>query len=147
MLIVSACLAGVNCTYDGKNRLKKKIKKMVESGDAIAVCPEELGGLKTPRTRSEIIGGDGKDVLGGKAKVFTPSKKDVTKNFVRGAEKVLRIAKKHKITEAILKSKSPACGYGHIYDGSFTFKLKKGIGVTASILSQNGIAVMTEADI
>ena len=114
---------------------------MVEDGLAIPVCPEVLGGLRIPRENSEITGGNGSDVLEGKARVITISGKDVTSNFIKGAKVVLAFAKKYRIKKAILKSNSPSCGLGKIYDGSFTSKLINGSGVTASLLRQKGIKV------
>jgi len=147
MKIVSACLVGVNCRHDGKNSLDSKVFKMFKKGDLIPLCPEQLGGLPTPREIQEIAGGTGKDVLNGKAKVLTNSGSDVTENFIRGAEEMLMIAKSLGIKEAILKSKSPACGCGKIYDGTFSGKLKEGDGVTAAILKGNSVKVTTEKDI
>ncbi|NIO21358.1 MAG: DUF523 domain-containing protein [Candidatus Aenigmarchaeota archaeon] len=147
MKIVSACLVGINCRYDGKNSINSKIFKKFKKGDFIPLCPEQLGGLPTPREIQEIVGGTGEDVLEGKAKVMTASGRDVTKNFIRGAEETLMVAKSLGVKEAILKSKSPACACKKIYDGSFSGKLKKGEGVAAAILKNNNIKVMTEKDI
>jgi uncharacterized protein YbbK (DUF523 family) len=146
-VLVSACLAGINCRFDGKNELNKKIRDLVERGKAICVCPEELGGLPTPRTRSEIKNATGSDVLSGKAQVINREGKDITENFTSGAGRVLEIAKKYKIKKAIFKSKSPACGKGKIYDGSFSGRLKEGDGVTTALLLKNNIKVVTEEDI
>lgn len=146
-ILVSACLAGINCRFDGKNKLNKKIKKMVEEGKAVCVCPEELGGLLNPREPSEILNATGKDVLAGKAKVISRKGKDITLNFITGAYKVLEIAKKNKIKKAILKTKSTACGKGLIYDGSFKGKLREGDGVTCALLLDRNIKVITEKDI
>ena len=142
--IVSACLAGVSCTYKGGNKLHLQIKHLVDEGLAIPACPEVMGGLPIPRENSEIVGGDGADVLKKAASVLTSSGIDISKNYTRGARKILSLAKKHKINKAILKSNSPACGYGRIYDGTFRKVLKKGNGVLAELLRQNGIRVITE---
>lgn len=139
--LVSACLAGVNCTYKGKNKLVKSIREEVVRMEALAICPEVFGGLPTPRENSEIVGGDGYDVLMKTARVLTVSGKDVTKNYVNGANLVLSLAKKHGIRKAILKSMSPACGIGRIYDGTFRKIPKKGNGVLAALLSINGIEI------
>jgi len=144
--IVSACLAGVNCTYRGKNKLRKQLRLLVAERRAIAACPEVMGGLAIPRENSEIQGGAGPDVLTGKAVVVTRSGKDVSANYVRGSRRILAIARKYDIRKAILKSKSPACGCGMIYDGTFRGTLKKGDGVLAALLRKNGIAVYTELD-
>ena len=106
---------------------------------ALAICPEVFGGLPTPRENSEIVGGDGYDVLKKTARVLTASGKDVTENYVKGARIALRLAKKYDIRKAILKSMSPACGIGRIYDGTFRKVTKKGDGVLAALLSINGI--------
>ena len=142
--LVSACLAGANCTYRGKNKLSVPIKELVDSGKAIAVCPEVMGGLPIPRENSEIAGGDGLSVLRRKAAVMSVSGIDLSENYVAGARRVLSLAKKYTIKKAILKSKSPACGFGMIYDGTFTRTLKKGDGVLACLLRVNGIAIHTE---
>ncbi len=146
-VLVSACLAGINCRYDGKSKLNKKIKKLLEEGKAVCVCPEELGGLSTPRLPSEIKNATGEDVLDSKAKVYNKEGADVTKSFIDGAKIVLAIAKKYKIKKAILKAESAACGLGQIYDGSFSGKLREGNGVTCAYLLKNGIKVITEKDI
>ena len=140
-ILISACLAGINCTYKGKNKLKPSIKKMVDDGIAIPVCPEVMGGLGIPRENSEIVDGDGMDVLKRRARVMTISGKDVTEIYIKAAKAVLAIARIYSVRKAILKSKSPACGAGRIYDGSFTKKLKNGSGVTASLLCQKGVKV------
>ena len=131
MILVSACLAGVDCAWDGKNRLDPKIKEMVDKKEAIAVCPEVLGGRGIPRTKTEIRVST--------AKVIDENGVDVTAELLKGAEKTLEIAKKYNIKEAILKSKSPSCGVGQIYDGSFKGKLADGDGITAALLKREGI--------
>jgi uncharacterized protein YbbK (DUF523 family) len=146
-VLVSACLAGINCRYDGKSKLNKKIKKLVEEGKAICICPEELGGLSTPRLPSEIKNATGEEVLDSKARVYNKEGTDVTKRFIDGAKRTLDIAKKYKIKKAILKTKSAACGTGEVYDGSFNNKLREGNGVTCACLLRNGIKVVSEKDI
>jgi len=142
--VVSACLAGVACTYKGKDKLRLPIKRLVDEGLAIPACPEVMGGLPIPRENSEIVGGDGADVLRKAASVLTSTGIDISKNYIKGARKILSLAKRYKINKAILKSNSPACGYGHIYDGTFRKALKRGNGVLAELLHQNGIQVITE---
>ena len=139
MILVSACLAGINCRWDGENRLSSEIKELVDKKKVIAVCPEVLGGRGIPRTKTEFRGGSGEDVLDGKAKVYDENGKDVSAEFIKGAEATLDIAKKHNIKKALLKSKSPSCGVGKIYDGSFKGKLVDGDGVTAALLKREGI--------
>ena len=140
MMLVSACLAGIDCAWDGKDRLEPRIKNMVEKGLAVAVCPEVLGGSPIPRTRTEIRGGSGGNVLDGRAKVFDENSKDVTSEFLIGAHKALDIAKNHNIKKAILKSRSPSCGCDEIYDGSFQGRLIRGDGVTAALLKRKGVS-------
>jgi uncharacterized protein YbbK (DUF523 family) len=145
--IVSACLLGINCRYNGGSVLNKDILKLVESGKIIPipVCPEQLAGLPTPRKTCEIVGGDGFDVLNGRARVLTRDGDDITDKLVKGAEEVLKIAKLTRAEVAIMKSFSPSCGCGTIYDGSFTGKKKEGYGVTSALLKLNGIKVISDA--
>lgn len=144
--MVSACLAGVNCTFRGKNNLNNKIKHLVETGIAVSLCPEVLALLGTPRDNIELSGGDGNDVLDGAAIAINSHGKDVTKDLIAGSYKALEEIKRHSIKKAILKSNSPACGAGLIYDGSFSNRLKAGDGVLAALLKRNGIIVSTEKD-
>ena len=141
MILISGCLCGNNPSYNGTIKANAKLRKLVEQGKAIPVCPELLGGLSRPRERSEIYGGTGEQVLLGKCAVITESGKDVTKNFIRGAKKALLIAKKNGIKKAVLKAHSPACGSGLIYDGTFTGRLIKGDGVASALLKKNNIGV------
>ena len=133
MIIVSACLAGYRCRYDGKTVPDQEIIDLVKSGKAIPVCPEMLGGLPCPRVPAERTP-DGRYVL-------MRDGTDVTEAFLRGAEETLRLAKLYGCDCAILKARSPSCGMGTIYDGSFTNTLRAGNGVTAELLLQNGITV------
>jgi len=141
VILVSACLSGVKCAWDGKERLSPEIKALADQGLVMAVCPEVLGGRAIPRTKTEISGGSGEDVLAGRAKVLDERGKDVTDEFMKGARKALEIARKNNIKKAILKSKSPSCGVGKIYDGSFSGKLIDGNGVTAALLKREGIEI------
>lgn len=133
MKIVSACLSGVHCRYDCKAQTRSSIEEMVQNGDAIPVCPEQLGGLPTPRPPAERIGD----------RVLTNQGADVTAEYQRGAQEALRIAKLTGATEALLKSKSPMCGCGKIYDGTFSGNQKDGDGVFAELLKNHGIKVTT----
>ncbi|WP_102400016.1 DUF523 domain-containing protein [Haloimpatiens massiliensis] len=144
MIIVSACLCGINCKYSGGNNLSQKVLKLVKEGKAIPVCPEQLGGLATPRVPHEIEGGTGKEVLEGRAKLINEKGGDSTEEFIKGAYETLKIAKAVGAKKAILKAKSPSCGCGTIYDGTFTGNKIKGNGVTAELLLKNGIEVTTE---
>ncbi|MBE5785424.1 MAG: DUF523 domain-containing protein [Clostridiales bacterium] len=142
---VSACLAGEHCRYDGRANSDPRAGEMYEGG-ALCICPECLGGLPTPRDPSEIVGGDGADVLDGKARVLTKTGKDVTEAFLRGAEKTLCLCRERGVTQAFLKARSPSCGCGVIYDGTFSGSCIPGDGVTAALLKRSGIRVFTELD-
>ncbi len=137
MKLCSACLLGINCRYDGKNKANKKIIALSKKENLIPICPEQLGGLNTPRTLSEIK----------KDKVFSKEGKDVTLNFNHGAKEALKIAKMLNITEAILKNRSPSCGCGEIYDGTFSGKIVKGDGITTRLLKKNGIKIISEDEL
>jgi len=138
--MVSACLAGINCRYDGGSSPVKRIVSLVESGDAIPFCPEQLGGLPTPRITCEIVTENGETKVRGK------DGSDYTAEFVLGAELSLKLAKENRIIKAVLKSGSPSCGFGEIYDGTFSGKKTGGNGLTADLFQKNGISVMTEKD-
>ena len=150
MIIVSACLLGENCKYSGGNNKSENVIKYLEDKEYILVCPEQLGGLSTPRNPSEIItygNKDGNDVLSGCTKVLSNKGIDVTKNFIQGAEETLKIAKEHNAKTAILKAGSPSYGYKKIYDGTFLGNKIQGMGVTAAILNKENIALLDEDDI
>jgi uncharacterized protein YbbK (DUF523 family) len=147
MILVSACLCGVNCKYNGENNLKPEILKLFKEGMAIPVCPEQLGGQATPRAPHEIVNGTGADVLDGKCRVLGPDHDDdVTEEFLKGARETLKIAEECGAKVAILKARSPSCGHGYIYDGTFSGAKIPGNGVTAEILERNGIKVYTDED-
>jgi uncharacterized protein YbbK (DUF523 family) len=148
MRLVSACLLGIRCAWDGKDRYRnKKVIELLRKETLIPVCPEQLGGLATPREFQEIEKGSGNDVLDGKSRVKNKIGQDVTRQFIRGAKEALKIAKQYNIKEFIAKSRSPSCGCGLIYDGSFSKRLIKGDGVTVALFKRNGIKVITENDI
>ena len=137
MVLVSSCLGGINCKYSGENNLNPFVLELINKGLAIPLCPEQLGGLSTPRVPAEIL----------KEKVITKNGNDVTEEFLKGAKNVLEICKTLNVKTAILKSKSPSCGVGKIYDGSFSSKIIDGNGLTAQLLINNGIKVFTENEI
>lgn len=141
MQVVSACLLGVNCNFEGKNWLNPQLLDKFAKGGLFPVCPEVLGGLTVPRIPAEIVGGDGRDVLEGKARVVNLEDTDVTAEFVKGAHEVLKVAKAVGAQEALLIEKSPSCGCGLIFDGTFSGKLREGDGVTVALLKKNGIKV------
>ena len=143
MKIVSACLVGINCRYDGKNKLRKELIEAFKRGELLPLCPEQLGGLPTPRIPSIIINGDGYDVLDGETRVINHRNEDVTENFIRGAEEVLKIAKILNVKEAIPESRSPSCGCEGIYDET-SGELIEGDGVLTALLKRNGIGVIAK---
>lgn len=144
MIAVSACLAGIACRYDGKDKEITKIKQMVENGEAIPFCPEVIGGLLTPRNPAEIVGGDGDDVWLNRAKVMDNQGIDVTEEYKYGASLTLAKLKELDITQIIMKEKSPSCGSCAIYDGTFSGKIKDGTGVAAALFQMNGIKIISE---
>ncbi|MCG8484636.1 MAG: DUF523 domain-containing protein [Clostridia bacterium] len=144
MYLISACLAGVHCRYDHSDKGIDKIKDLIKNQPSIIVCPEQIGGLTTPRPAAEISGGDGNDVLEGKARIINKAGEDVTDEFVKGALEALEIAEEYGVTKAILKGRSPSCGCGQIYDGTFSGKKIDGDGVLAALLKKSGIDVVTE---
>ena len=136
-ILVSACLLGCPCRYDGKSKPNDTVLVLMEQHTLIPICPEQMGGLATPRVPAERRG-DG---------VFTETGGDVTAQYRRGAEEALRLAKLYGCTHAILKERSPSCGSGQIYDGSFSRTLTDGDGVTAALLKENGITVLGENEV
>ena len=141
MKLISACLLGVNCNFKAENWLKLELLEEFQKGNLFPVCPEVLGGLSVPRVPAEIQGGTGVDVIEGKAKVVNMHGQDVTEQFLKGAQEALRIAQAVDAKEALLTERSPSCGCGLIFDGSFKDKFVVGDGVTAALLKKNGIKV------
>ena len=139
LFLVSACLAGINCRYNGNNTKIEEIEKLVKDGKAIAICPELFAGLNIPRDSCEIV-----ITEYGTKKVISKDSKDFTEAYKDGAKKTLDILKIIGINTAILKAKSPSCGYGQVYNGKFSKTLIKGNGITAELLLDNGIRVFTE---
>jgi len=137
MKLCSACLLGLKTRYDGKGLPNDKVIALSKKEVLIPVCPEQLGGLPTPRESAERVG----------KKVLRKSGEDVTGNFLMGAEEVLEIAKLFDIKEAIFKQNSPSCGCGKIYDGTFSGKPIEGNGVTTELLKKNGIKVVSEEEL
>lgn len=135
MILVSACLVGMNCKYNGGNNYNEKVFELLKNGEAIPICPEQLGGLTTPREPAEI-----RDI-NGKRHVITKNT-DVTYNFEKGAQEVLKLAQKLGIKKAILQPRSPSCGCGKIYSGDFDNKLIDGNGILAQLLIDNGIEMI-----
>ena len=137
MILCSACLLGIKSRYDNKTKPNKKVIRLSKKEILIPVCPEILGGLPTPRERAEQKG----------KRVITISGRDVTKYFESGAKEVLKICKIFGIKKVILKQRSPSCGCGQIYDGTFSGRIIKGDGITASLLKKNKIKVISEEDL
>ena len=140
MIIVSACLLGTKCRYDGESRSNETVLSMIPGEILIPVCPEQLGGLSTPRPPSEIVGGDGRDVLNGTARVIDKEGSDVTASFIRGAREALKIARLLNITRAVMKERSPSCGAFHIMRNG---ERVEGPGVASALFVQNGIEVVS----
>ena len=135
-LLISACILGTNCKYNGKNNYNPLVEKLKERYILIPICPEEMGGLSTPRNPSEI------KIINGEIHVIDNKNNDVTEEFKKGAFEALKLAKKLNVKKVILQSRSPSCGVGKIYDGNFSGKLINGNGVLAQLLIDNGIEVI-----
>lgn len=146
-VLVSACLAGRACAYDGSHRANLAILDLVRSGRAVLVCPEDEGGLGTPRPAAEVTGGDGADVLDGTARVLTREGVDVSGAYRRGAELAVERARSYGCRTAVLKARSPACGCGAIYDGTFRNQLIEGDGVAAAALRRAGVDIVMDEDL
>ena len=135
--LMSACLCGFHCRYDGNEKQNDRCKALYEKGKAVLICPEVMGGLTTPRLPSELHGNQ----------VVQNNGVDVSEQFHRGAKQALQIAKSLQITKAILKDGSPSCGSSIIYDGSFTGQTIAGEGVCAKLLREHGIQVINENEV
>lgn len=147
MKLISACLLGIKCRWDGGDNKNDRALNLIKEEILIPVCPEQLGGLSTPRARQEIRGGMGKEVLEKRAKVFTSTGEDVTSQFLTGAEEILKVARLYRVKEFIGRSFSPSCGCSKIYDGTFTGRSIIGRGVTAELLMRNGIKIKGEEEL
>lgn len=132
----SACLCGIKCRYDGRSNTVLKLKELYDKGEVLPICPEVLGGLDTPRCPSEIVCG----------KVINTLKEDNTDFFNQGAIKALEILRNNRIKLVVLKEKSPSCGTNYIYDGTFSGKVIKGMGVAAKLFKENGIDVISDEE-
>ena len=143
MVMVSMCLAGIKCRYDGGSKRSDLIDQLEQVGETYELfCPECLGGLEIPREPAEIIGGTGEDVLDGSAKVCDRGGRDVTEQFLKGAYSALALAEKRKPSAIYMKTRSPSCGSGEIYDGTFMKTCISGDGVTAALLKRHGYLVI-----
>ncbi|MDD5488802.1 MAG: DUF523 domain-containing protein [Candidatus Omnitrophica bacterium] len=146
-ILVSACLTGRPCAYDGKARRDEGVIRLCERYGHVAICPEMMGGLPCPRERNEIQEGSGSEVVKGKARVTSSSGKDNTSCFMKGAKLALRRALAGAIKIAILKQHSPSCSNNVIHDGTFSGRMINGKGVTAALLVDNGIKVFNEDEV
>lgn len=136
-ILVSACLLGVHCRYDGNGVMQEGLEKLSKEHNLIPVCPEIFGGLATPRDPAERVG----------ERIITKNGEDVTAQYTKGAEEILQLCKFYDCHYAILKERSPSCGYGRIYDGSFRGTLIDGNGVTAQLLAEHGVEIFGESRI
>lgn len=136
-ILVSACLLGIGCRYDGKHKANEEVLRLREKYNLIPVCPEIFGGLPTPRVPSERVG----------ERVMMRDGRDVTENYERGAREAYELCRIYGIKTAILKERSPSCGKGEIYDGSFSGATTERDGVTAEYLMKMGIRVLGESEI
>lgn len=136
-LLISACLLGISCRYDSGEGKKTKIDELRQKYNLIPICPEIYGGLPTPRTPSERVGD----------KVLMRDGTDVTENYLRGAVAAYKLCRELGCAKALLKERSPSCGNGEIYDGSFSGKLVTGDGITAEYLKSRGITVFGESEV
>ena len=148
-VIVSSCLLGAEVRYHGGSaRIDSPIlRRWLEQGRVVGLCPEVAAGLGTPRSAAEAVRGDGAEVLNGAAAVMTSDGRDVTGAFVAGAGHAVAVAQELGIRVAVLKTRSPSCGTGEIYDGSFSGRLVTGTGVTAAALRRAGVLVFNEAEL
>ncbi|WP_457568506.1 DUF523 domain-containing protein [Desulfurobacterium sp.] len=149
IIVISMCLLGTGCRYDGKSLSWEGLELVANRFFILPVCPEQLGGLPTPRPPAKIETGDGFTVLDGKSRVLTVEEKtDVTPNFIKGAEEALRIANlfRENVKAVILKEKSPSCGVKSIYNFK-SDSLKPGKGVTAALFIKNGYRVLSSDEL
>lgn len=135
-ILISACLLGMSCRYNGEGQIMPGTDKLMEKHHLVPICPEIYGGLSTPREPSEIKNG----------RVISKSGNDLTEYFERGAEEILALAKLYHCKYAILKERSPSCGYKEIYDGTFSGKIINGNGILAALLLKNGIVIIDETE-
>ena len=146
-VVVSACLAGVACTHEARPKTRDWAVRLVAEGRAVLVCPEVAGGLPIPRPAAEMQGGDGGEVLDGRARVVDEHGTDVTAAYLAGAATASEAARAANAALAVLKARSPSCGCGRVYDGAFGGTLIDGDGVTAARLKREGLHVVSDEEI
>lgn len=148
-ILISMCILGAKVRYNATDSscADDRIQRWSNEGRLIAVCPEVMAGLPTPRPATEIQAGDGNSVLTGKSTIIDKDKFDYTDAYLRGANIALELVEKHKIRMAILKDGSPSCGRTFIYDGSFSGETKQGIGATTALLEKHGVKVFSETQL
>jgi uncharacterized protein YbbK (DUF523 family) len=144
IVLVSACLLGINCRYDGTNKRDPAVLEWLKDKLVIPVCPESFSGLGFPRLAAEIEKGDGFTVLSGKARVLQKDGSDVTRQFLAGAKETIRIARHSGAKLAVLKDRSPSCGVNSIYNRG---KKVRGVGVFSALLIREGITVISEKEL
>ena len=137
MKLCSACLLGINCRYNGKNKMNEKVLEIAKKEVLIPVCPEQLAGMSTPRNSAEIVDG----------KILEQDGRDMTRIYMNGVSEAMKVVEMLGVTEAILKQKSPTCGCGKIYDGTFSGNLTDGDGLFTKALKQKNIKVVSEEDL
>lgn len=140
MIVVSGCLLGLCCRYDGKEKSDEKVVEYLNDKTFISICPEQMGGLKTPRRPAEVVSDFPLEIL-------TDQGEDVTKQFIHGVDEVMKLLKFYDVQEVILKSKSPTCGTYQRYDGTFSRQLITKPGIMALRLMSENIKVMNETDL
>ena len=145
--LVSACLLGIRTTYKHSSYPQPHLIELAARGCVVPVCPEVAGGLPVPRPPAEIVGGDGQAVLAGQACVLTLAGDDVTTAFIAGAHVALETAQLFGVRTAVMQPRSPSCGHCQIYDGSFGRRLVSGQGVTAALLTQHGVRVLSPDEV
>jgi uncharacterized protein YbbK (DUF523 family) len=146
-ILVSACLLGTCCNHERRASPRLRVQQLSDSARLVPICPEVVGGLTTPRSGAEIVGGDGADVLAGTACVRNADGDDVTAAYLRGAAAAVELALAASATRAVLKARSPSCGAVDVYDGTFTRTLHSGAGVTAAALRAAGVEVVSDEEL
>lgn len=146
MYLISACLCGINCKYNGLNNYNEICERLLKENKVIPICPEQLGGLSTPRMPCELQG-TANEIIQGKNKVINKDGIDVTEMFLKGANEVLKISKMLNVNKVIFKEGSPSCGVNFVYDGTFSGKKISGMGITSQLLNNAEIEIYSENDL